>query len=149
MIGLYAPRKHQHPWKALVFLALLALGAPVAAGALDPQLFPLPAKLEPNVEFWTRVYTGYDSHQVLLHDERYMNVIYGVLDFTELDAGSKSAGRKSVEKREEIRRARNHYRILLQDLAARRVSKSRRSIPSPAPKEKPDWASSRAEPARR
>ncbi len=124
MIGLYAPHEIRHPLRALALLTLLALGTPVAAGALNSQLFPLPAKLKPNVEFWTRVYTGYDSHQVLLHDERHMNVIYGVLDFTKLDASSKSAGRKSVEKREDIRAARNHYRTLLQDLAAGRVSKA-------------------------
>ena len=123
MVGRHAPREARDPWKALVFLALLALGAP-AAGALDPKLFPVPAKLEHNVEFWTKVYTGYTSHQVLLHDEVHMNVIYGVLDFTELDASSKSAGRKSIERREEIRRARDHYRRLLQDLAAGRVSKT-------------------------
>ncbi len=122
MIGLDSPREHRHPWKALVALALLALGAPAAA--LDPQLFPVPAKLEPNVEFWTQVYTAYTSHQVLVHDERHLNVIYGYLDFTALDASSKSAGRKSAEKREEIRQAKSHYRALLQDLAAGRTSKS-------------------------
>ena len=103
-------------------LASLAL-AP-AAGALDPELFPLPVELEPNVEFWTRVYTRYDSHQVLLHDERYLNVVYGVLDFTELDAGDKSDGGKQLEKRERIREARELYRGLLKDLAAGRESKT-------------------------
>ncbi len=128
MIGLCAPYKNRHhPLKpvrsVLALFALLALATAAGAGALDPELFPVPAKLEPNVDFWTRVYTGYDSHQVLLHDERYLQVIYGMLDFTELDASTKSAGRKSAEKREQIRRARDHYKALLQDLAAGRTSK--------------------------
>ncbi len=115
-------KKHLGPAAALVAVAMLA--SVPAAGALDPQLFPVPAKLEPNVDFWTRVYTEYDSHQKLLHDERYLNVIYGVLDFTELDASAKSAGRKSALKREHIRQTKSSYRALLRDLAAGRVSKS-------------------------
>ncbi len=104
-------------------LALLLLGA-TAAGALDPQLFPVPAKLDSNVEFWTRVYTEYDSHQVLLHDELHLHVVYAVLDFTELDASDASAGRKSVIKRQEIKKARAKYRTLLQNLAAGRAAGS-------------------------
>ena len=107
-----------------MLFTFLALGLPLGAGALDPQLFPLPAKLESNVNFWTKVYTQYTSHQVLIHDERHMHVIYGVLDFAELDASSKTAGRKSVEKREQIRRAKKHYQAVLQDLAAGRASKN-------------------------
>ncbi len=106
------------------FAVALALATATGTAALDPALFPVPAQLEPNVEFWTRVYTGYDSHQVLLHDERYLQVVYGVLDFTELDASAKTAGRKSLEKREQIRRARDIYKSLLRDSAAGRVSKS-------------------------
>ncbi len=110
------------PAAALLTAAVLAWAT--TAGALDSRLFPLPAKLEPNVELWTRVYTGYDSHHVLLHDERYMQVIYAVLNFTELDASTRSAGQKSALKRNQIRKAKSKYRTLLQNLAAGRVSKS-------------------------
>ncbi len=134
-----ASQQHRHPLPAVsrpyrgtlaaavrraAVWAVLLLGAASAAGALDPQLFPVAAKLEPNVEFWTRVYTEYDSHQVLLHDDLHMHVIYAVLDFTDLDASEASAGRKSLTKRQEINKARNKYRSLLQDLAAGRASKS-------------------------
>ncbi len=117
-------RQHRHPLLAAAFCALLLLGAASAAGALDSQLFPVAAKLDPNVEFWTRVYTEYDSHQVLLHDELHLHVIYAVLDFTELDESDATAGRKSVIKRQEIKKARAKYRSLLQNLAARRTSRS-------------------------
>ncbi len=102
----------------------MLLGIAASAGALDPQLFPVPAKLDPNVDFWTRVYTEFDSHQVLLHDEVHLHVVYAVLDFTDLDASGASAGRKSVLKRQEIGKARTKYRTLLQNLAAGRTSKS-------------------------
>ena len=106
------------------FAVVLALACAPGVAGLDPDLFPVPSQLEPNVEFWTHVYTRHDSHQVLLHDERYLQVVYGVLDFTDLDASAKTAGRKSLEKREQIRRARDLYKALLRDLAAGRVSKS-------------------------
>ena len=102
-----------------------AAGAAAAgAEALDPQLFPVPEKLEPNVDFWTDVYTVYDSHQALLHDELYLNVVYAVLDFTELDASEVSAGRKSLVKRREMQKAFSKYRTLLQNLASGRVSRT-------------------------
>ncbi len=104
--------------------AALALAVPTGAEALDPARFPLPAELEPNVDFWTRVYTEYDSHHVLLHDDVYLYVVYAVLDFTPLDASNLSDARKIERRRDEIRKARNRYRQLLEDSAAGRVSKT-------------------------
>ena len=121
MLGSLAP--YLRPYAVAILLALVFA---TGAAALDPELFPVPHQLEPNVEFWTRVYTGYDSHHVLVHDERHLQVIYGVLDFTELDTSAKTAGRKSLEKREQLRRTRKHYQNLLRDLAAGRVSKTHR-----------------------
>lgn len=44
------------------------------------QLFPSPAALKPQVDFWIKVFTHYSTSQVLLHDDRYLDVVYGVLD---------------------------------------------------------------------
>ncbi|MCP3957481.1 MAG: LysM peptidoglycan-binding domain-containing protein [bacterium] len=107
----------------LLLLVAVMLVVPATAGALNPELFPVPEKLDSNVEFWTQVYTGYDSHHTLLHDERYMYVVYAVLDFTALDASEASAGRKSLQRRQEIRKAESKYRSLLQNLASGRASK--------------------------
>lgn len=117
-----SPRPRQAAGIVLILVALTLTGAG-GAGALDPGLFPLPEKLEPNVAFWTDVYTKYDRHQVLLHDERYLHVVYAVLDFTKLDASQLSAGRKSQRKRQEIRKAETKYRTLLQNLASAKTSK--------------------------
>ncbi|MEM7356093.1 MAG: LysM peptidoglycan-binding domain-containing protein, partial [Acidobacteriota bacterium] len=94
------------------------------ASALDSKLFPLPSNLEPNVDFWIKVFAEYDSHHVLLHDERHLQVIYAVLDFTELDQRKISAVRKQQLRKKEITRARTHIRTLLQNLAAGKVSRS-------------------------
>ncbi len=109
--------------KVATLAVTLTLMVSDTAVALDPNLFPLPKQLEPNVAFWTDVYTKYDSHHVLLHDERHLNIVYAVLDFTALETSSRSAGRKAQSRRDEIRKAKSKYSALLQDLAAGRTSK--------------------------
>ncbi len=109
--------------RTAALVIVLAMVAGSQAVALDSRLFPVPEQLEPNVAFWTAVYSKYDSHQVLLHDERHLNVIYAVLDFTALDTSRRSAGHKAQARRNEIQQAKTKYRTLLMDLAAGRVSK--------------------------
>lgn len=94
-----------------------------ALAQLDPELFPVPEVLKPNVEFWTTVYTGYDSNHRLLHDERYLNVVYAVIDFTRLNEAQISDSERYKLRRNEIRKAEAKYRQILLDLAAGRVSK--------------------------
>jgi len=103
----------------------------VAAGLLpglvlaqpDPRLFPVPAELEPNVDFWTKVYSVYDDDTVLLHDEMHLNVVYAALDFSALDDG-RSAGRMQLLKQRKINETETKYKAVLADLAAGRVSKT-------------------------
>ncbi len=40
--------------------------------------FPLPAGLEDNVRFWRNVYTQWSRDKVVIHDDRYMGVVYEV-----------------------------------------------------------------------
>ncbi len=116
----------------LAAVALLLTAGPAAAAGdaaatprtPDPQLFPLPEKLRANVDFWTTVYSTYDNDRVLLHDERYLSVIYAVIDFHELAAGGLSEGRQRTVRRQQIRKAEEKYRSILRDLAAGRTSKS-------------------------
>ena len=103
---------------------VLALCFGLPAGAIDSRLFPLPEVLEPNVEFWIQVFTGYDSHHVIVHDERHLQVIYTVLDFTELDTSQISPGRRQLMRSKEITQARARIRTLLQNLAAGKTSGS-------------------------
>ncbi len=111
-------------------LLAFCLAGPAAWGApvgelenLDPRFFPVPAELEPNVAFWTKVYTEYDHHHVLLHDERYLGVIYAVIDFTALDDAEPNEVIQRRERRKEIQRVEAKYHAILNDLAAGRASK--------------------------
>ncbi len=90
---------------------------------LDAELFPVPPEIQPNVEFWTTVYTEYDSHHMLLHDELHMDVVYAVIDFTKLDEAESSAVRRQQKRRQEVRKIEAKYREILNNLAAGKASK--------------------------
>ena len=96
--------------------------APVSS--LDSSKFPLAGTLEPNVRFWTTVYSTHDSHRVLLHDERYLDIVYAVIDFSRLEAADLPAIRKRARRREEMRHLENKYSSILRALAAGRPSRA-------------------------
>ncbi len=75
----------------LVLLALLVLAAcatepapapvrlPASASIPSDAAFPAPPELQPQVEFWSKVYGVWGHNQIALHDDRYLDVIYGVI----------------------------------------------------------------------
>jgi membrane-bound lytic murein transglycosylase D len=42
------------------------------------NVFPMPAALEDNVDFWRNVYATWSRDKVVIHDDRYMGIIYEV-----------------------------------------------------------------------
>lgn len=46
--------------------------------------FGVPAGMEERVSFWLDIYTKYTTDQGLLHDSRYVHIIYEPVDFTEI-----------------------------------------------------------------
>ena len=50
-----------------------------------PSDFPRPAALEPQVRFWTKIFTEYSEHQAVIHDDLLLNKIHKVLDFSSLN----------------------------------------------------------------
>ncbi|GAB6068637.1 hypothetical protein JCM13664_19570 [Methylothermus subterraneus] len=46
-------------------------------------IFPKPAELEPQVAFWRKVYAKWGQDQVVIHDNRYLNLIYQVVRLPE------------------------------------------------------------------
>ena len=67
----------------LLSILLLACAAPPPpAPPPEPaqsDLFQTPAGLEPQVNFWTKVYSKWSQGQAALHDDRYMDVVYQVI----------------------------------------------------------------------
>jgi membrane-bound lytic murein transglycosylase D len=71
--------------KVLKVAALSALLAPLLAGrsvhADEPDPFPHPPELEPDVRFWIRVYTEVTTDGGLIHDDWNLKLVYEVLRF--------------------------------------------------------------------
>jgi membrane-bound lytic murein transglycosylase D len=65
---------------AVLVTVLLAGFVPPSADAA-PADFPRPPQLEPDVAFWERIYSGVSTQGGLLHDDRYLDVVYEELSF--------------------------------------------------------------------
>ena len=66
-----------------------SLAANAPANIKDPKKkawYAVPLELETDVDFWRAIYAKYDSHHVVLHDMKYLSVVYGVMNFADLDA---------------------------------------------------------------
>lgn len=83
--------------------------APRAGAQSDP--FPMYPCIQPNVSFWTKIYTEYASNQGVLHDKNNLNIIYGVIELADPDL---PAGRRINKER--INQAKNKYKAILSKL---------------------------------
>jgi len=110
---------------ALLVLVAVALSAPASAQApyhpsLDPRHFPVPASLVPNVEFWRAIFSNYESNQVVIHDDRYLDIVYGVVDVSDLTRAGVSAAVLERTRDNRVRDAIQQYQRVLRRLAGDR-----------------------------
>jgi membrane-bound lytic murein transglycosylase D len=89
-------------------VSALALTSAAAAGA--SELLPRPDALEPNVSFWTRVYSEIDGRSGLIHDSEHLDVVY---ETVRLPAGLSPRGQER-----HVERIKKHYRAILRRLAS-------------------------------
>jgi membrane-bound lytic murein transglycosylase D len=96
------------PVKAVVSALLLAFsgGLPALAG----DTLPRPAGLEPDIGFWRLVFTDVSSTQVVVHDNRYLGVVYERFD---IPAGATDSTRRRM-----MDTAAARYEGILKKLAA-------------------------------
>ncbi len=80
-------------------------------GASEP--FPLYPCIRPNVGFWEKVYSKYDTTHGIIHDGRNLGIIYEVIDLKK--RGSRNAGRVNKKR---IERAKKKYAGILRQLAS-------------------------------
>src|SRR5208282_3700365 len=92
------PPKTRARIAALPLLAVLGVlgAAPVLA---NPDAMPRPAALEPDVQFWIRVYTLVDTNSGFLHDQYNLAVVYDTVHFA--PDSSQSAREREVDARRE------------------------------------------------
>ena len=123
-------------WRAaLLFVVLfVGVGSGPALGTADTQAspasapLPYPPALQPQVEFWTRIFGTYSEYQVVIHDAVYLDKVYAVLDFRPLlDKHSEAKVRKLKAKRtkQELRKIRAALRKLHKHGAKGRTLSSR------------------------
>jgi len=96
----------------IVFLTVIFSAAGFHSDArAESDTFPVPSVIEPNVAFWTRIYTEYSSDHGVLHDSRKLNIIYGVVELVDPD---RYGGRKTNKNR--IKKAKKKYKAILSKL---------------------------------
>lgn len=78
-------------------LAILACGV-----SLADETFPLPEELQPDVDFWVRVFTGLNSDQGVLHDDRQLGVVYSQIEVP-LALSPREQRRRINSERDEIK----------------------------------------------
>ena len=111
---------------AVVF-CLLVTASPSGAEQTVPSAdFPLPASLEPAVEFWKLVFAGHSSDEVILHDDRHLDVIYGTVDALDLRASGASDVKVELTRRKRAEKAMLGLRRALQ--GDRRASAEHRAM---------------------
>jgi len=103
-----------------------ALGAEAARTKTTlPQLTPeelayefsVPEELREQVDFWIKVYTKYSSDEVIIHDKKYLNIIYTTIDFSELNRQRLSPRTRRRRMAKEIGRKKRYYIGILKKLA--------------------------------
>ncbi|MGH0038098.1 MAG: LysM peptidoglycan-binding domain-containing protein [Myxococcota bacterium] len=82
--------------RVLVTLALVTLVFGPSSGLAGSEHFPRPAALEPDIEFWTRVYTEVSTDAGFIHDSRDLGVVYEVVH---LPKGASSRTRSRITDR--------------------------------------------------
>lgn len=92
-----------------IFIAVAFAAAPVVAQTTDEELFPLPPELEPDVNFWLSIFTRYNTREGVLHDNRFLGVVYEQVPLPE------DVSRRQRQRIADQRRA--HYKSILQKLA--------------------------------
>ncbi len=83
----------------LLLVWLTATAALPAPGHAESNPFPAPASLEPDVRFWTRIYTEVGTNGGLLHDPRDLSVVYEEVEL--LKGVSQRTRDHAIQKRRE------------------------------------------------
>ncbi len=72
---------------------------PDAAVATTRVAFPRPERLAGRIEFWKQIFTHYGTTQVVVHDAKYVEKVYSVLDLTGASKKRVAAATNAEKKR--------------------------------------------------
>lgn len=70
----------------------------------SPDAFKVPDSMQDRVQFWEDIYTKYSSDQGIIHDSKYVNIVYEGLDFSDITARPDLSDRqKERERRKRVK----------------------------------------------
>ncbi len=120
------PGRCELRWLAVVAFLAVLLGSPATAQqpsyrTLDPELFPIPETLVPAVEFWRAVFSRYSSDQSVIHDDRRLDVVYEVVESTDLQQDGRSEGTVQRLRERRVRAEIERVQGVLRSLAGDRT----------------------------
>ena len=102
----------------LTMLALVACASQPAPPKVRPSLttsgdtaFPAPPELQPQVAFWRSVYSTWGRNRVALHDDRYLDLVYGVLTLP-----GEIGENQTVEQKDFVKGHQENLRAILREL---------------------------------
>ena len=96
----------------IIILPILMVGnVGRAEERTEPEIFQLYSCIQPNVDFWFKIYTQYSSDKGVIHDKNRMERIYGVIPLMD---PYRAGGRKINKKR--IKAAKKKYKAILAKL---------------------------------
>jgi membrane-bound lytic murein transglycosylase D len=83
------------------------------AASAQHVLFPVPAELQPQVEFWKKIFATYSTRQVVIHDALYLGRVYEVLDFQPWSDSGLSDAEIAAYSQDKVRSEKEHIRAIL------------------------------------
>lgn len=98
-----------------IFTAALSVGFSPQSIAYS-KTFPKPPELEPQVRFWKDIFTKYSRNQGVLHDNRYLDKIYSVIELPPLVEGSPDERRMLKRRSVVLKREKRRVTAILDNL---------------------------------
>ena len=96
----------------ILILIIFSIHIPLISSHAEDELFPLYPEIKNNVFFWQNVYSHYTTNQGILHDDKDLSIVYGVIA---LLPKTKADYRKINNKR--IDEAKQNYQNILKSLS--------------------------------
>ena len=93
-------RSGQHRGRLRALLIVLAVGLAPVTGIPAKTDLPRPAGLEPDIGFWRKIFAEVSTEEALVHDNRYLGIVYEKLDLSDLASdGAKQRAMDSAKAR--------------------------------------------------
>ncbi len=92
--------------------------------AVNEQIFPVPVSLRPAIAFWRDIFAKHDAHHVVIHDERELDLVYDVVDVSDLVLSGLSDVAQARERTRRVKEVLERTRAALRVLSGDRRAKA-------------------------